>query len=136
MQLKREYLAPKQDIKAQFECIYSNEIIDINNAYKCYECDAAVCADAFKKLSEKNLGCPSCYSTRGFKDSISDHHKELIKMIKFCCPNKDCGITLGYEDATRHIPRCLEMTRDNKMLKDLVESKDEKIAELNTTIKD
>jgi len=96
-------------------------MLDINNAYKCYECDAAVCESGYKSIQDKNLGCPKCYSTKGFKHGISEHHKDLIKMVKFECPNRDCGIKLGYEDAMKHIPRCQEFSNENRILKELLE---------------
>ena len=46
-------------------------MIDINNAYKCYECDAAVCESGYRSLIDKSLGCPKCFSTKGFKHGIS-----------------------------------------------------------------
>lgn len=94
-------------IDVDFECIVCLQPLDIDTAGECLTCEVAICRHDIDQLDGGK--CPQCrQQDKGFRDSLGRHHRQLISMLEFQCPQPDCRITLRYEDAKRHIPRCMK----------------------------
>lgn len=53
-----------------------------------------------------------CKSNDGYKKKLSRENKMKVENLKFICPK--CQITLQYEEARIHFPKCLK-NRENEV---------------------
>jgi len=125
--LSKEHLAPEHRDTISFECIICYELLDLNTACECLECEVAICRHDCQILEQNNQTCPYCRSSEGFKKKLSRSHKQKIESLRFNCPNTSCKLSLKYTDAINHIPNCQSEASEVESLKKLLAEKDRKI---------
>ena len=105
-------LTADSDHNVNFECMVCLQLVDVDDACECLECEDAICkrhyTDLVANADDQTVQCPKCKAVEGFKKKLSKKHRANILQLQFSCPNQKCGLILQYVDAKDHTKHCLK----------------------------